>query len=518
MARAGMLPAGTCQAVSSLAEPARWSVSARERTRVVVRTFVVAVISWAALIAACGSTSPPNEGLSELRDATVASPPDAAGFEDALAPLDDASAPADAGLPSDAETPSDAGVSSDATVAPDAADPAVPEIRARIQAVFLSDDDGGRAVAMTPAQVVRWIEYANGVFAAAHVVFDFDPVTDVTELRSTILNSAEGAHQPEWFDILRAGDEVAALNPSSITILFRYGADIQPTGSGFSWTNYHFVGAPGFDATVVCDRQNIELLAHELGHQLGLAHTFSQVFASLPAAEAVAFNGGAAFDGDGLDDTPPDPMIDAPEYQCDNIPEIILAGSNYPLPRDNVMGYYAHPAKTLTPEQQAIVRQGVLLRTGQPLSLAYETQMATSVIEGEASSAVVSGGLLGVQEMNIFLGRWSGGAQLFWYDAQPGMELEIALQALSEADYEVYFTATRAPDYAIAQYFMDGQPLGAPVDLYGRTVRPTGVVYLGRVHLTAGPHVLSLQLTGKNPRNITNYYFYGIDALLFAIR
>ena len=95
-------------------------------------------------------------------------------------------------------------------------------------------------------------------------------------------------------------------------MLFRHGPGPNPTGGGFSWVDYDFVVMPGFDITTVCGKQNIGVFAHEVGHYLGLRHTFAREFETVAEADAwLKDHKGdvSCFDGDRLSDTPPDPFI-----------------------------------------------------------------------------------------------------------------------------------------------------------------------------------------------------------------
>ena len=128
-------------------------------------------------------------------------------------------------------------------------------------------------------------------------------------------------------------------------MFFKFGPGPQSTGGGFSWHDYNFAVLPGFN-TYVCGYQNIGELAHELGHYLGLSHPFAMIFNSVQDAQAYLSAHGnlpGIFDGDGLSDTPPDPYIDTPQFQCDpSVQSVTLNGQVFPLPRKNIMSYYSN--------------------------------------------------------------------------------------------------------------------------------------------------------------------------------
>jgi len=237
----------------------------------------------------------------------------------------------------------------------------------QVQAIRVADNDGSRAANITAEQVGRWVDNANAVYAAADIRFQFDSGSDWSTLNNTLINRMTGVEDPDWTQARDAGNTVAARYPGKIVVFFRYGRDASPTGGGFSATDYNFVVMPGFNDTGVCGNQNIGMFPHEVGHYLGLAHTFANKDPFDTVQQAEDFlrangNNPAVFDGDGLSDTPPDPYIRV--YQCGPTPtNITLNGVPFMLPRTNVMSYY-HPAnavptevRTLTPQQITRVQE-----------------------------------------------------------------------------------------------------------------------------------------------------------------
>jgi hypothetical protein len=66
-------------------------------------------------------------------------------------------------------------------------------------------------------------------------------------------------------------------------------------------------------------------------------------------------------------------------------------------------------------------------------------------------------------------------------------------------NYQVIVRPTKAPNYGIFQFGVDGKNMGGPIDLYNKDIVPGDPVTLGTVQLTAGDHVLNITPTGKNP-------------------
>lgn len=205
----------------------------------------------------------------------------------------------------------------------------------RIQAILLRDDNGSNPVNINGAQVTKWVDYANKVFAPDFIRFNFDPAADCATLNKTLLNQADlPSHLTE-------ANAEAARYPGKIVVFFR----ARSGGNGYSWgpeEGINFVAMPGFPDTEVCGHQNLAQLAHDLGHFLGLPHTFPNKSAFNTPDEAKAwFATMGNFDGDGFSDTPedPEPIVAG---GCGPTPvTVYFEGRTYTPPRTNVMSYYS---------------------------------------------------------------------------------------------------------------------------------------------------------------------------------
>ncbi len=132
-------------------------------------------------------------------------------------------------------------------------------------------------------------------------------------------------------------------------------------------------------------------------------------------------------------------------------------------------------------------------------------------IEGEALEILEkTGGTTEIQSVDRF--HWSGAEQLWWKDGKPGDRLVLALPVAETGKYTLKADLTKAIDYAIAQFSLDGAPLGEPIDFINNGVI-NEVFTLGVVELAAGDHKLTIELTGANEKAVKRYMI-GVDYLL----
>jgi hypothetical protein len=245
----------------------------------------------------------------------------------------------------------------------------------RLQALRVADDDRTFAANITPAEFDQWVQRANAVHASADVRFDFVPALDFQQRNDSALNRTEECGPMVTSSttciVRQTANAVAALFPTRVLVIVRTGNTMDAagtrvrTGGGFSWTDYDFVAMPGFPDTGVCGHQNINLFAHEIGHHLGLAHTFGgdprnnfNFFTPDTARTWLEANGNdvtQAFDADrptGVRDTPGDPAVDfggaagGPNEFCRDPTATLtittkLGAATFTPPRRNTMSYYA---------------------------------------------------------------------------------------------------------------------------------------------------------------------------------
>ncbi|MDB5038884.1 MAG: hypothetical protein JWQ35_2412 [Bacteriovoracaceae bacterium] len=93
------------------------------------------------------------------------------------------------------------------------------------------------------------------------------------------------------------------------------------------------------------------------------------------------------------------------------------------------------------------------------------------------------------------------------------IEFSLPISQAGKARLNVYLT--RSNDYGIIQFLLNGKKIGAPVDLWTPdSVTDTGKITLGEFDLPAGTSILRIEVTGKNPKNESPHYFFGMDGLV----
>ena len=151
-----------------------------------------------------------------------------------------------------------------------------------------------------------------------------------------------------------------------------------------------------------------------------------------------------------------------------------------------------------------------------PVSLADRTnyfappivKKTPGVLEAEQMKVLAkTGGNLQEQDMSAWGEKWSNEAQLWWTGAQPGDKLELALPVAKAAKYRLLAQFTKAVDYGIVQFSLDGKKIGGLVDLFHDGVIPTGEIELGTRALSAGQHKLGVEITGANSKAVKSFMF-----------
>ena len=123
------------------------------------------------------------------------------------------------------------------------------------------------------------------------------------------------------------------------------------------------------------------------------------------------------------------------------------------------------------------------------------------------------GGAAGPQDLSGFdKGKWPNKQQIWWTSAKPGDKLKLGFPVKSEGKQQVSLTLTMAHDYGIVQFYLDGEKVGQPVDLFNDPDVVSTTFALGEHQLTAGDHTLTVEIVGANEKAVKSYMF-GIAAV-----
>ncbi len=135
-------------------------------------------------------------------------------------------------------------------------------------------------------------------------------------------------------------------------------------------------------------------------------------------------------------------------------------------------------------------------------------------IEGESLKIVdkQTTGPCDRQDMETFGNTWSGAAQMWFRPGKAGEWVEFELPVAKTGTYKVSVYGTKAIDYGIAQYSVDGKKLGKPINAFHDGVVPTGRIELGTVKLTAPKAKLRLEVVGKDPKSTG--FMAGLDCVV----
>ncbi len=131
-------------------------------------------------------------------------------------------------------------------------------------------------------------------------------------------------------------------------------------------------------------------------------------------------------------------------------------------------------------------------------------------LEGEAFDGVATHGSVNPQSGNKY--GWSGGTQLWWTNGKPGDTLRCSFVMAEGGRYALKAAMTHAPDYGVADVVLNNAPLKKGYDAYAEKVE-TRVADFGEVELVKGENMLTLTLTGSNPKAQKDRFFMGIDYL-----
>ena len=139
-------------------------------------------------------------------------------------------------------------------------------------------------------------------------------------------------------------------------------------------------------------------------------------------------------------------------------------------------------------------------------------------IEGETMRVLgkSSGFDIGPQDMGIFAdGRWSGDSQLWVRPPKKGEWVDLELSIPADGRYHMIVYLTKAQDYGIIQFHLNGKPIGKPLDCFeANRVVATGAIDLGEVDLKKGAATMRVEVVGTNEKSVGLRYMWGLDCVV----
>ena len=123
---------------------------------------------------------------------------------------------------------------------------------------------------------------------------------------------------------------------------------------------------------------------------------------------------------------------------------------------------------------------------------------------------------LGRQEVREYgENKWSGGAQLWAQPPKVGEWADLELPVSADGKYQVVVYLTKARDYGVVQFSVDGKPLGKPTDCFEpEKVLATGPIDLSTAELKKGNAVLRVEVVGTNEKAVGLRTMWGLDCVV----
>ena len=143
----------------------------------------------------------------------------------------------------------------------------------------------------------------------------------------------------------------------------------------------------------------------------------------------------------------------------------------------------------------------------------YVQQPLPSLIfEGEDMPREVEGGRGENQLMAEFSDfGWSNRRHLLWIGNNDGDKINLDFNITSSIKGELKVNLTKAGDFGMFDFYLDGEPIGNKIDTYNPKVINGANIPLGYVDLSPGVHTLTVVANGKNPASPA--YIMGLDCI-----
>jgi hypothetical protein len=140
-------------------------------------------------------------------------------------------------------------------------------------------------------------------------------------------------------------------------------------------------------------------------------------------------------------------------------------------------------------------------------------------LEGEKLRILKKSGDFGAgpQDMAPFTddkNQWSGDSHLWVRPPNKGSLVDLELPVKADGRYRVTVYLTKARDYGIIRFRLNGKPLGKAIDCFeANRVVATGPVRLGTAELKKGTAKLRVEVISTNPKSDGLRYMWGLDCV-----
>src|ERR1039458_2023726 len=144
-----------------------------------------------------------------------------------------------------------------------------------------------------------------------------------------------------------------------------------------------------------------------------------------------------------------------------------------------------------------------------PLKLAGALECESLAVVNQTPGIVAE-----AQDLRAVSNGWSGDAQLFVRTQKVGDFVEVALPAKEPGARKIVLHATRASDYGMLRFTVNGKAAEVAFDGYAAKPAPSGRINLGVHKPKDGRFVLRAEAVGTNPASTGAKYFFGLDAVV----
>jgi hypothetical protein len=118
------------------------------------------------------------------------------------------------------------------------------------------------------------------------------------------------------------------------------------------------------------------------------------------------------------------------------------------------------------------------------------------------------------QNLRAYGSGWSGDAQLFVHGQKPGDFVEIAIPAGEPGARSVAIHATKAPDYGMLRFTVNGKAAAVTFDGYAPQAKAAGPLSLGVHQPKDGKFILRAEVVGANPAATGRRHLFGLDCVI----